>query len=91
MTAASNAAIRRTILDFLLRSDPYGLPETVLKREVKSALRVPVTDAQWDDNIIWLQSRTYIVPQQDEYEPESADAVVWLITRTGRSFHKSNE
>lgn len=74
--------IRRAILEKLERAEPYALPETSLRVETSAQLRPPLADAEFDDAMLWLQSRRYIASLPDELDEE---LVKWLITEAGKT------
>jgi hypothetical protein len=79
------ATIRRTILDFLERAEPYALPEATLKAEVRAATRPPATEADFDDALLFLGSRGYIRHLTDDMDPDDADSGKWFITESGKT------
>jgi hypothetical protein len=72
--------IRRTILDILERAQPYALPESQLVVELNGALRPAAGAAEFDEQILFLQSRRYITTVPD---PLDDQLVKWAITEAG--------
>ena len=72
--------IRRTILDNLERVAPLANPEKQLRMEINGRLRPPVGTAEFDEEMLFLQSRGYIARVPDPLD----DALVkWTITESG--------
>ena len=74
--------IRRTILDILERAQPYALPESQLAVELNGAIRPPASTAEFDEEILFLQTRAYIATVPD---PLNDALVKWAITEAGRT------
>jgi len=74
--------IRRTILDVLERAEPYALPEGQLMVEINGAVRPPAGQAEFDEEILYLQSRRYVTTVPD---PLDDQLVKWAITEAGRA------
>ena len=72
--------LRRAILDILERAQPYALPESQLKIELNGAVRPPAGDAEFDEEILFLQTRAYIATVPD---PLDDNFVKWAITEAG--------
>jgi hypothetical protein len=75
---ASN--IRRAILDILERAQPYALPEGQLAVELNGAVRPPASTAELDEQLLFLQARTYITTVPDSLDETLAK---WAITEAG--------
>jgi hypothetical protein len=74
--------IRRAVLDKLERAEPYALPEESLQVEVNAQLRPPLGQAEFDDAMLWLQSRGFVKPLPDDLDDT---LVKWLITEAGKT------
>ncbi len=74
--------IRRAILDILERAHPYALPESQLAVELNGAVRPPVSTAELDEQLLYLQTRTYIATVPDSLDD---NLVKWAITEAGMS------
>jgi len=72
--------IRRAVLEILERAQPYALPEEQLKIELNATIRPPVGQAEFDDQVLFLQMRTYIATVPD---PLDDNLVKWAITEAG--------
>jgi hypothetical protein len=72
--------IRGTILDILERAQPYALPESQLVVELNGALRPAVGSAEFDEQVLFLQTRRYITTVPD---PLDDLLVKWAITEAG--------
>lgn len=82
---ARQQAIRREILEKLDRAHPYALPQPTLRTMLNSAIRPPVSDAEFDDAMSFLQAREFVTTRPDELDPENADLMKWLITEIGQN------
>jgi hypothetical protein len=74
------ATIRRAILDILERAQPYALPESQLSVELNGVVRPPASQAELDEEILFLQTRGYIDTVPD---PLDDRLVKWAITEAG--------
>ena len=74
------ANIRRAILDILERAQPYALPESQLVVELKAVVRPPASQAEFDEEMLFLQNRGYIDNVPD---PLDDRLVKWAITEAG--------
>jgi hypothetical protein len=74
--------IRRAILDKLERAEPYALPETALQVEVNAQLRPPLGQAEFDEALLFLQSRGFVRTLPDDLDET---LVKWLITEAGKT------
>ena len=72
--------IRRTILDILERAQPYALSESQLAVELNGAVRPPAPRSEFDEEILYLQTRRYITTIPD---PLDDNLVKWAITEAG--------
>lgn len=72
--------IRKTILEILEQASPYALPEQQLKIELNGMLRPQVGNAEFDESILFLQTRTSIATVPD---PLDDQLVKWAITEAG--------
>ncbi len=71
---------RRAILDILERAQPYALPERQLAVELNGVMRPPVSTAEFDEELHFLQRRRYIATIPD---PLDDNLVKWAITEAG--------
>lgn len=74
--------IRHAILDILERAQPFALPEKQLAVELNGTLRPPVGKAEFDEEILFLQSRGFIATVPD---PLDDNLVKWAITEAGKT------
>jgi hypothetical protein len=72
--------LRRAILEILERANPYALPEEQLTVELNGMVRPPAGKAEFDEEILFLQSRAYIATVPD---PLDNAFVKWAITEAG--------
>jgi hypothetical protein len=74
--------IRRAILGILERAQPYALPEEQLSVELNGMVRPPAGKAETDEEILFLQVRSYITTVPDSLDE---NLVKWAITEAGRA------
>jgi hypothetical protein len=74
--------IRRAVLDILERAQPYALSEPQLAVELNGSVRPPAGRAEFDEEILFLQTRGYIATVPD---PLDDHLVKWAITEAGRT------
>jgi hypothetical protein len=72
--------IRRSILDILERCQPFALPESQLTVELNAAIRPPAGNAEFDEEMLFLQTRGFITNVPD---PLDDQLVKWAITEAG--------
>lgn len=75
-----NTNIRRAVLDILERAQPYALPEPQLAIELNGVIRPPASQAEFDEELLILQTRGYITTVPD---PLDDRLVKWAITEAG--------
>ena len=75
-------SITRGILAVLERAEPFALPEAQLLIELNGALRPPVGQAEFDERMLFLNTRKHIVTVPDNLDE---NLVKWTITETGKS------
>lgn len=74
--------VRKFILENLARSKPHALPEKTLFTELNIQLRPPVSQAEFDEHIVWLQTRGFIAPMEGELGDDEAR---WVLTEAGEA------
>jgi hypothetical protein len=72
--------VRQAILNILEHCQPFALPESQLVVELNGAVRPPVGRAEFDDEILFLQTRGYITTVPDLLDDR---LVKWTITEAG--------
>jgi hypothetical protein len=72
--------IRRAILDILEHCQPFALPESQLALELNAAIRPPAGKAEFDEEMLFLQTRGFIASVPD---PLDDDLIKWSITEPG--------
>jgi len=79
---------RETILEQIELVSPNAVPEPTLKLRVTSAMGEPITEADFDDDLIWLQSRGLIKPMPARLgdEDEEGNPIIrWVLTEAGQA------
>jgi hypothetical protein len=74
--------VRKAVLEILEGANPYAMPEKQLHTEIDGAVRPPVGQAEFDETILFLQSRKAIATVPDGLDPEN---VKWTITEVGKT------
>ena len=75
------ATIRRAVLEILSLASPYALPEAQLRTEVNGLVRPPAGQAEFDEAVLFLNTRRAIRTVPDDLAPETAK---WAITEIGQ-------
>lgn len=74
--------IRRTLLEKLEIAEPHALPEPTLQVGLNSKLRPPIGQAEFDDALLFLQTRGFIGNLPDEIDENLSK---WFITEAGKT------
>jgi hypothetical protein len=74
--------IRRAVLEVLALANPYALPESQLNLELNGLVRPPAGKAEFDEALLFLNSRQAIRTVPDDLDP---DAVKWTIAEVGQA------
>ena len=74
--------LNRAILTKLDGANPYTYPEEQLLEELQTLLSPPVGRAEFDEAMLFLQSRKAVATVPDGLDP---DLVRWTITSVGKS------
>lgn len=77
-----NLTLRKAILEILERAQPFALPEEQLKIELNGAVRPPAGDAEFDEQIAYLQGQRFIATVADPLDEQN---VKWTITEPGKA------
>jgi hypothetical protein len=75
-----STTLRRALLDILERAQPYALPENQLIVELNGVVRPPSSRAEFDEELLFLQTRGYVATVPD---PLDDHLVKWAITEAG--------
>ena len=73
---------RKTILEVLADCEPHALPEDTLLTNVNIRLRPILSQAEFDEHLLWLKSRGMIGAMEGELGDEK---VRWHILEAGKT------
>lgn len=73
---------RRVILEILARCKPHALPEQTLFTEANIQICPAMGQEEFDEHLMWLQSRKFIAAMEDDLGDDQAR---WILTRPGEA------